>query len=53
MNKPNTQKPDSSLSSQIQCLTQLILSLDMEQWEDLIEVFHIEKPMIKNENENF
>lgn len=32
--------------SQMQSLTQLILSLDMEQWETLIEVFQIENPMI-------
>ena len=37
-------------SSQINNLTQLILSLDMEQWENLVEVFHIDKCMIEPEN---
>ena len=35
-------------SSQINNLTQLILSLDMEQWENLVEVFHIDKCMIEH-----
>jgi len=54
MNKSNTQNIDTSLSNnktdQIHCLTQLILSLDMEQWESLVQVFHIEKSMINDEN---
>jgi len=32
--------------NQMQSLTQLILSLDMEQWETLIDVFQIENSMI-------
>ena len=39
----NTAKTD-----QMHSLTQLILSLDMEQWESLIQVFHISKPMIED-----
>ena len=35
-------------SIQINNLTQLILSLDMEQWENLVEVFHIDKCMIEH-----
>ncbi len=59
MNKPNTQNDskaniDVSLSNtqsdQIHSLTQLILSLDMEQWESLVQVFHIQTAMIINEN---
>ncbi len=59
MNKPNTQNDsnmDINLSSsntksnQIHSLTQLILSLDMEQWESLVQVFHIQNSMINNEN---
>lgn len=59
MNKPNTQNNSNidadhhltnSKSDQIHSLTQLILSLDMEQWETLVQVFHIQKPMINNEN---
>ncbi len=37
-------------SNQIHSLTQLIVSLDMEQWETLVQVFHIQKSMINNEN---
>jgi hypothetical protein len=37
-------------SNQIHSLTQLILSLDMEQWESLVQVFHIQNSMINNEN---
>jgi hypothetical protein len=37
-------------SNQIHSLTQLIVSLDMEQWESLVQVFHIQKSMINNEN---
>lgn len=40
----------NSQSSQIQSITQLILSLDMDQWENLVEVFHIENCMIDPEN---
>ncbi len=57
MNKPNTQN-DSNMdidhtlsntqSNHIHSLTQLILSLDMEQWEALVQVFHIQKSMINN-----
>jgi hypothetical protein len=59
MDKPNKQNDsnmntDVSLSNtkidQIHCLTQLILSLDMEQWESLVQVFHIQNSMINNEN---
>jgi len=59
LNKPNTQNDsnmDTDLSSsntksnQIHSLTQLILSLDMEQWESLVQVFHIQNSMINNEN---
>ncbi len=59
LNKPNTQNdsnmdtdPSSSntKSNQIHSLTQLILSLDMEQWESLVQVFHIQNSMINNEN---
>ncbi len=59
MNKPNKQNDsnmdiDTSSSNnktdQIHCLTQLILSLDMEQWESLVQVFHIQNSMINNEN---
>lgn len=35
-------------SDQIHSLTQLILSLDMEQWENLIQVFQIAQPMIED-----
>lgn len=48
-NKNSTQHVDVTLTNQIQCITQLILSLDMEQWESLVEVFQIKKSMIKNE----
>jgi hypothetical protein len=59
VNKPSTQNDsnmdlDHTLSNskcdQIHSLTQLILSLDMEQWEALVQVFHIQKSMINNEN---
>ncbi|CAF4251289.1 unnamed protein product, partial [Adineta steineri] len=59
VNKSSTQNDsnmdiDVSLSNnksvQIHSITQLILSLDMEQWETLIEVFDIQTPMITNEN---
>jgi hypothetical protein len=59
LNKPNTQS-DSAMdidvsstnpkSDQIQSLTQLILSLDMEQWENLVEVFHIQTSMINTDD---
>lgn len=38
-------------SSQINTITQLILSLDMEQWENLVEVFHIDQCMIQSSND--
>lgn len=41
--------PADSKCQQIQSLTQLVLSLDMEQWEALVEVFDIQSPMIANE----
>lgn len=37
-------------TTQIHSLTQLILSLDMEQWETLVQVFHIENSMINHDN---
>ena len=40
----STTKPNKV--EQMQSLTQLILSLDMEQWETLVDVFHIQKAMI-------
>ena len=43
MSQSNTTKSD-----QIHSLTQLILSLDMEQWENLIQVFQIAQPMIED-----
>ena len=45
------QTNSNSQSAQIQSITQLILSLDMEQWENLVEVFHIETCMIHPEND--
>lgn len=44
----NTDRSTSTTnkSQQVQPLTQLILALDIEQWEALVEVFHIEKPMV-------
>ncbi len=55
MNKSSTQNDsnmniDHSKSDQIHSLTQLILSLDMEQWETLVQVFHIKDSMINNDN---
>ena len=41
---------DDKQSEQVQSLTQLVLSLDMEQWENLVQVFDLKKPMIRNEN---
>jgi len=56
LDKPNTQNDSkmnidhSSSTDQIHSLTQVVLSLDMEQWEDLVQVFHIQNSMINAEN---
>ncbi|CAF3533917.1 unnamed protein product [Rotaria sp. Silwood1] len=55
-NKSNDSNMNISLSSsntkpcQMDSLTQLILSLDIEQWENLVDVFHIQTPMINDKN---
>ena len=55
VNKSSDQVADSDVSSstpnkseQVQSLTQLILSLDMEQWETLVQVFDIRTAMIQH-----
>ena len=50
LNDSTNDAESTSKSDQIHSLTQLILSLDMEQWETLVQVFHIQNSMIQNEN---
>ncbi|CAF4011278.1 unnamed protein product, partial [Rotaria sp. Silwood2] len=55
-NEPNDSNMNINLSSsstkphQVDSLTQLILSLDIEQWENLVDVFHIQTSMINDNN---